>query len=128
MLVDYRSQFEANSKVAPLVLGDVVLVPGHNDVNPTHWKSAMGNIYLQKKIQEKMDAQIIVVRNEADVTNNLRDFTVTESSKIIGETFDIPLLEQWLDHDTRKGVRKDIEEQIAKIKEAGAGTKEANAK
>lgn len=118
MLIEYRPQLETPPREAPLGIGTFVLRPGNDDYNPTEWKALLKNPYLARQIQRRVDKGIIVILNE-DAETDLRDLNVTKAAEIIADTFDVPLLERWRDADTRKGVLRDIDEQIARIKEAG---------
>jgi hypothetical protein len=118
MLIEYNPQLETPPRESPLGLGTFVLKPGKDDYNPTQWNAVLKNPFLKKQVQRRMDQKIIVILNEADETD-LRDFNVTEAAAIIEDTFDIDLLERWKEADTRKGVLRDIGEQIAKINAAG---------
>jgi hypothetical protein len=124
MLIDYNPLLETPPRESPLGLGTFILRPGKDEYNPTEWKKVLQNPYLAKQIQRRIDNRVIVIFNELDETD-LRDYNVTEAAAIIADTFDIDLLKRWKDADTRKGVLRDIDEQIDKINAAGtSGTEE----
>lgn len=124
MLIEYNPQKENPPKEAPLGAGDLILKPGKGDYNPTLWKNAMANPHLARSLQHRIDTGVIVILNEAPETDSLREYTVTKAAEIIKDTFDISLLERWKEHDTRKGILRDIDEQIALINEAGTAGKD----
>jgi hypothetical protein len=124
MLIEYNPQKENPPKEASLGAGALILKPGKDDYNPTLWKNAMANPHLARALQHRIDTGTIVILNEAQETDSLREYTVSKAAEIIGDTFDIPLLERWKENDTRKGVLRDIDEQIALINEAGTSGKD----
>jgi hypothetical protein len=116
MLIQYRGEVEETPRQT-LMLGDVVLINGRKDVNPTDWKRALANPTLKAKVEEKKRLGIIIIESESHAGQSLKEKTVPDAIAVIKDTFDLDLLKEWRDNDERKGVAHALEEQLAKIEQ-----------
>jgi hypothetical protein len=122
MLIEYRGKNEDRQQ---RIFDKVVLIDGFNDVNPTEWKSAIANPHIKKKIESLEQLSIIVIHSEDHANQSLEDKSIPDAVKVIKETFDVGLLQEWKDHETRKGVLKALEDQLSQIENPTPAEKEA---
>ena len=96
-----------NTRIAARSLGKLVLIPGFNQVSDERWKSVASSAHWKGPIEGLIEDGAIVVE---DVKQKLTIATVKK-------TYDVELLESWLDNPAYKGPLKGaIKEQLEAMK------------
>ena len=114
--------------------GSVILIkPGINEVTAEQFKVLKAHPIIKARMQDEVVDKkrgkvkmLEVLADEktdkaedvpadADESNGLSSLNQKESIKVVGETYDTGLLREWADKETRAGVGKAIEKQLAKI-------------
>ena len=130
--------------------GSVVqLIPGANEVKKEDWdkikdhpevKARMKADVFSKKENKMCKKLEILAEKKAKKENDdgdddgdnsqsaLSELKVGEAQELVKETYQTPLLREWLDDETRKGVVTAIESQLKKIEDerANSGDDEDN--
>jgi hypothetical protein len=122
MLIEYRGKNEDRQQ---RIFDKVHLIDGFNDVNPTEWQQAIANAHINAKVEGLKLLSIIVIHSEDHANQSLTERTIPDAVKVIKETFDVGLLKEWKDHETRKGVLKALEDQLSHIENPEPAEKEA---
>lgn len=88
------------------------LVPGLNEVTAEQLAEAL----KYPTIKARIDAGTLVVVDETAAPAGTKAGTVAEAVKLIEETEDPALLEQWAAQDERKGVQEAITKRLDALK------------
>lgn len=105
--------------------GSVVLLkPGINDVKAEDFAliddSDMFLLWLDAEMVELiLPKREIPCETEDSNTFEISAINLKEAESIIEQTFDVDLLHNWVDEDTRIGVKKAIRKQLERIDNAG---------
>lgn len=103
--------------------GEALLIPGANQLDPAlseSFKKALKNPLNQKLVDAK-EIEVVKAANTSQTgTNSISDIAADEAILLVSDTFDVTLLENWLEeesaHKNRKTVVSAIENQIDDIK------------
>jgi hypothetical protein len=119
---------------------NIVLMPGNNvGIDPVLWESLTKD---NKVLQAKIENRIIEVRHskvetakpeekkvvqkevkeeiEKGASKDLAEFNAKEAAKIVAETYDVSILEEWSYEESRVSVKKAIDKQLKAIEETAA--------
>lgn len=99
--------------------GDVRLIPGTNELDAK--QAAELNEQMQYPLNKALlNKEIVIVGGEKAEGKSIADLNVNDTAILVADTFDVALLEKWLEAEKadkkRKTVILAIEEQIEAIK------------
>lgn len=92
---------------------NIVLMPGINQVSNPHWEQMKHNPLIQKRIEKGL---IEAAAGAGEVDDDIAKLHHKQATKLIEDTFDVKLLNRWLDVDTRPAVQRAIASQLDKLK------------
>jgi hypothetical protein len=108
-----------------LTIGKIKLISGNNlGIDENEWKSITDNHpIIQNKIENGIIQVIPSVLDEKAIEENisegatapLSEFSVKEAVKIIKDCYNLSELKKWVETESRKRVKKAIEEQVESI-------------
>lgn len=93
---------------------NIVLMPGINEISNPHWEKMKHNPLIQMRIEKGLIEG--AVGGELSGSADLSALHHKQATKIVEETFDIKLLNRWLDSETRPAVQRAITGQLDKLK------------
>jgi hypothetical protein len=98
--------------VIPTKGGNVRIMPGVQEIESAKWKEIAPQVKdkLEEGEVENMDE-----RMEDEFEEGLGAFSVAEAKKLVKETADESLLNEWFAGDSRKGVKDAITKQLEYI-------------
>lgn len=94
--------------VVPVKGGNVRIMPGVQEIEAKSWKE------IQPLVKEKLeegDLENMDERMDDEFEEGLGAFSVNEAKKLVKETADESLLDEWLAGEKRKGVKDAIKKQ-----------------
>lgn len=91
--------------VVPVQGGNVRIMPGVQEIEAEKWKKVAP--LVQDKIEEG-EIENMDERMEDEFEEGLGAFSVSEAKKLVKETADEALLDEWLAGESRKGVKDAI--------------------
>ena len=117
MLVQYKNNNVLMTQIeegAPILR----ILPGVNEVTDADWNKVRST--LSTKIDDGMLLEIGTVTKKGDKEvvspKKFHDFVAAEAVAIVGETYDVELLEKWRKLEKRDEVRLAIVNQIEEMK------------
>jgi len=94
--------------VIPTKKGSLRIMPGVQEIEAELWKEVLPTI--KEKIEEG-DVENMDERMDDEFEEGLGAFSVNEAKKLVKETADEGLLDEWLVGEKRKGVKDAIKKQ-----------------
>jgi|LULL01.1.fsa_nt_gb hypothetical protein len=94
--------------VVPVKGGNVRIMPGVQEIEAKSWKEIQP--LVKEKIEEG-DLENMDERMDDEFEEGLGAFSVNEAKKLVKETADEALLDEWLAGEKRKGVKDAIKKQ-----------------
>ena len=101
--------------VVPVQGGNVRIMPGVQEIETETWKKVLP---LVKEKIEDGELENMDERMDDEFEEGLGAFSVNEAKKLVKETADEDLLNEWLMSDSRKGVKDAIRKQLKYIADA----------
>lgn len=101
--------------VVPVQGGNVRIMPGVQEIETETWKKVLP--LVKEKIEEG-ELENMDERMDDEFEEGLGAFSVNEAKKLVKETADEDLLNEWLMSDSRKGVKDAIRKQLKYIADA----------
>lgn len=108
-----------NNDSRMIVIGEVKLLPGCNDVDPIIWSQCKKEYDLNLLTEENQIEEIFekVVKDGAEVDKPFNSLTIKKKKDIINDTFNIKSLQKWDENEQDMAIRKLIEDRIKDIAE-----------
>lgn len=121
----------------------IQFMPGVNEFTKEQWEKVSAHPEIKKRMEtEVVDLKrgkvpmIEVLAEKKSESNGdsdddngsaaISELGVKDAKALVGETFNTPLLREWLESETRKGVKDAIEKQLAKIEADREGSDDEN--
>ena len=118
----------------------VKFIPGANEFTQEQWDKVKNNPELKKRMETQIVdpkrgkvpmLEVISEGKKAETTNGdegdngsnddngpaISELGVKEAKELVKETFNTPLLREWYEGETRKGVKEAIEKQLQTIED-----------
>lgn len=95
----------------------ITLKPGINDIPIEKWEMAKKKGGVKKRLNDGSVKELEGASETTDETTAISEMRVGEAVDIIKRTYDIKLLENWLDSDNRSGITKACRKQLDFIEE-----------
>ena len=93
----------------------VTLMPGTNEIKNDVWAKMKDHPTMKQLIT---DGTLEVVGKETDDHLDINTLSQNDAKKLVSDSTSLPLLETFLKEEKRAVVRKDIDDQIKKLKAA----------
>ncbi len=90
-----------------------VLIPGVNQLSDGEYKAYKNSIADGVKEGKFIDH---TPKGETDVVESLKDYKAEDAIVLVEKTVDEDLLVEWLNNETRKGVKEAISKKIKEVK------------
>ena len=124
---------EGEEKVETIILGDVVLAPGFNEVADEEWAlarvTAKDDITKARIREEWVKAEKSKAGEEPKIATEidgvqmvpaqLKDINRPRVIQVVKETYHVPTLQKWIDSEMRQDVRLELYNRIEEITKKG---------
>jgi hypothetical protein len=111
-----------------MVMGKMVLLPGCNVVDETHWAAARSSVEDKIKRGELVEVKTEVKETIHPQTKkktvevkgiNLKDLEAKEAAEVVDDTYSLETLGVWKEEESREDVRVAILKQIELVEKHG---------
>ena len=103
----------------------LVLKPGTNVVDQATWERITANVPIVA--DELKTGKLEITRPPKDSDAPLRDLKPNKALELVGNTYDVALLKEWLTAETRPAILVRLREQLELIASAGESKEEVAA-
>lgn len=100
-----------------IVIGDIVLLPGNNDIDTSLWKKAEKEYNLENLFDNDKIKIISQTQKKGDKTIELgfKDYPFKKKEDLILNTYNLKTLKKWQSEETDMPIRTKLEKRISSI-------------
>ena len=101
-----------NRETRVYIVGEVKLMPGVNQISKNEWNHVKGHPHVMHRLDDEL-LKVIDQEDAADgEVHSIKEFQPKQAEKIIKQTFDEKLLNDWLADEKRGSVKAAISAQL----------------